>query len=543
MVLLIDNYDSFTYNLYQYIGSVQPDIKVVRNDEVTIEDIEKMAPSHIIISPGPGRPEDAGICVDVIKYFAGKIPMLGICLGHQAICQAFGARITYADRIMHGKQSVVRINREAAKYGKTSLFEGMGERIKAGRYHSLIAAADSIPQCLKITASTLEDEVMAVSHMTFPVFGLQFHPESILTEDGDKIIKNFLNMKLEETNIKKDRMYIREAITVLSRRENLSEDMMEAVMEEIMTGEAKDSQKGAFLTALSLKGETIEEVTAAARVMAKHCAPFNRKVDTLEIVGTGGDRSNTINISTMSAIITSAAGYAVSKHGNRAASSKCGTADCLEALGVKIDTDTVKSEKALENINLCFLFAQKYHPAMRFVGAVRRDIGIRTMFNVLGPISNPAKANRMLLGVYDKALVEPLARVLANLKVDRGMVVYGMDCMDEISLSDETYVCEFDNTEGEFSTYYIKPEDYGFERCVKDELVGGDPKENADITLKILGGKLKGPMLNAVLLNSGAAIHIADGRLTIEEGIEKARKMIESGEALRQLQRFVEATN
>ena len=306
---------------------------------------------------------------------------------------------------------------------------------------------------------------------------------------------------------------IKEAISTLVAGEDLTPETMKQVMEEIMTGEATDAQKASFLTALAIKGETIEEITEAAKVMRSHCAPFDNDMDTLEIVGTGGDRSNTINISTLAALITSAAGIKTTKHGNRAASSKCGTADCLEALGVKIDGDAEESLQSLRDNNFCFLFAQKYHPAMRFVGAVRREIGIRTMFNILGPLANPAKANMQLMGVYDENLVEPLAHVLVNLGVKRTMVVYGMDCIDEISLSAPTKVCEY------------------------SDLVGGEPQENAQIVRDILGGA-KGPKTDVVLLNAGAAIYTATAGITFEEGIAKAKEVLESGAALEQLQKL-----
>lgn len=333
---------------------------------------------------------------------------------------------------------------------------------------------------------------------------------------------------------------IKEAINNLNQGKDLTSDMMEQVMNEIMTGEATDAQKGAFLTALAVKGETIEEISAAGKVMHEKCTEFHNEKDALEIVGTGGDGSNTFNISTLSAIVTSAAGYRVAKHGNRAASSKCGTADCLEALGVKIDADVALSEKSLDDINLCFLFAQKYHTAMRFVGAVRKEIGIRTLFNILGPISNPARADQMLLGVYTEKLVEPLAHVLDNLGVKRAMVVYGEDQMDEISLSAATKVCELND--GKYETYEITPEQFGLNQCKKEELVGGDPEENAQIARDILEGK-EGSRLDAVLLNAGAAIHVADGNLSIKEGIAKAREVIASGAAKAQLERFIQVTN
>ena len=331
---------------------------------------------------------------------------------------------------------------------------------------------------------------------------------------------------------------IKEAIALLTKRENLTNDMVEQVMGEIMTGEATDAQKAAFLTALSMKGETIDEITTAAKYLRDHCEYFENDKDVLEIVGTGGDGSNTINISTISSLIVSAGDVMVAKHGNRAASSKCGTADCLEALGVKIDIEPDKMKKVMDESNISFLFAQKYHPAMRFVGAVRKEIGIRTLFNLLGPLANPAM---QLLGVYDEYLVEPLAHVLHNLGVKRGMAVYGMDSMDEISLSAPTKVCEFNGDD--FKTYEITPEQFGLKTCRKSDLVGGEPAENAQIVRNIFEGKETGPKRDAVLLNAGAAFHIAKENVTIEQGIEMAREIIDSGKALKQLETFIQLTN
>ena len=323
---------------------------------------------------------------------------------------------------------------------------------------------------------------------------------------------------------------IKEAIAKLVKKEDLTAGQMNDVMEEIMTGEATDAQKAAFLTALAAKGETIDEITAAARVLRAHCEKFLNDMDVLEIVGTGGDGSNSINISTLASIIVSAAGIPVAKHGNRAASSKCGTADCLEALGVKIDAAPARMAQILKDINICFLFAQKYHPAMRFVGGVRKEIGIRTLFNILGPLANPAGASMQLFGVYSEELVEPLAHVLHNLGCKRAMTIYGMDSIDEISLSADTKVCEFKGDE--FKSYTIKPEDFG----------GGEPAVNAKIARDILDGA-EGPKTDVVLLNAGAAIYLASDGITMKEGVEKAREIIKSGLAKKQLERFIEETN
>ncbi|MDR0599526.1 MAG: anthranilate phosphoribosyltransferase, partial [Treponema sp.] len=321
-----------------------------------------------------------------------------------------------------------------------------------------------------------------------------------------------------------------------ARRENLSRETAEAVMDEIMEGKASDIQMAAFLTALSVKGETIEEITASAHGMRKHCIRILHDMDVLEIVGTGGDNAHSFNISTTSALVISAAGIPVAKHGNRAASSKSGAADVLESLGVDITIPPERSLHLLKTINLCFLFAQNYHISMKYVAPVRRELGIRTIFNILGPLVNPAGANMELLGVYDADLIEPMARVLCNLGVKSGMVVFGQDGLDEISLSSPTSVCELRN--GAFTTYTIEPERFGFTRCAKKDLMGGDPGENARITREILSGA-RGPKRDAVLLNSAAAIHLARPEISIQEGIGAARDIIDSGKALAQLERFI----
>jgi anthranilate phosphoribosyltransferase len=333
-----------------------------------------------------------------------------------------------------------------------------------------------------------------------------------------------------------DKLMIKEAILRAANRENLSYECAEAVMNEIMEGKASQIQMAAYLAAMSVKGETIEEITASAAGMRKHCLRVLHDMDVLEIVGTGGDQSNSFNISTTSALVISAAGIPVAKHGNRAASSLSGSADILEALGVNISITPERSLHILKTINLCFLFAQNYHISMKYVAPVRRELGIRTIFNILGPLVNPAGANMELLGVYDEDLIEPMAKVLCNLGVKSGMVVYGQDGLDEISLSSPTVVCELRS--GFIKTYEIQPEQFGFTRCQKNELTGGTPAQNAQITRDILSGE-KGPRRNAVLLNSAAAIHIARPDVSIDEGIKLASEIIDSGKANEQLNQFI----
>jgi anthranilate phosphoribosyltransferase len=329
---------------------------------------------------------------------------------------------------------------------------------------------------------------------------------------------------------------IKEAIIMAAKRENLSYECAESVMHEIMEGKASEIQMAAYLAAMSVKGETIDEITASAAGMRKHCVRILHNMDVLEIVGTGGDHSNSFNISTTSALVISAAGFPVAKHGNRAASSKTGSADVLESLGVDITIPPEHSLHILKTINLCFLFAQNYHISMKYVAPVRRELGIRTIFNMLGPLVNPAGANMELLGVYEPELIEPMAKVLCNLGVQKGMVVYGHDGFDEISLSAPTTVCEL--RDGFIKSYDIEPEQFGLERCKKEDLIGGTPAENAQITRNILAGE-KGPKRNAVLINSAAAIHIAKPEISIKDGIALAAEAIDSGKAAEQLKQFI----
>lgn len=333
---------------------------------------------------------------------------------------------------------------------------------------------------------------------------------------------------------------IKEAIAQLTEGKDLTYETANIVMDEIMSGKTTQAQMGSYLMALRMKGETIDEITASAAGMRAHCVKLLHDMNVLEIVGTGGDNANSFNISTTSAIVISAAGVPVAKHGNRAASSKCGAADVLEALGVNIVLPPEKSTQLLKKINLCFLFAQNYHIAMKYVAPVRKELGIRTVFNILGPLSNPAGANMELMGVYDEALVDPLARVLSNLGVKRGMVVYGQDMLDEISLSAPTTVCEV--KDGSYTSYVITPEELGLTRCQKADLVGGTPQENAEITRAILAGE-KGPKRDAVLLNSAAALKIAGKVSDLKAGIALAAETIDSGAAKAQLEQFIRLTN
>lgn len=336
---------------------------------------------------------------------------------------------------------------------------------------------------------------------------------------------------------------IKEAIVKIVNKEDLTYDEAYKVMNEIMGGETSPTQNAAFLASLSTKSakaETTEEIAGCAAAMRDRATKVDTGMDVFEIVGTGGDNAQSFNISTTSALVAAAGGMKVAKHGNRAASSLCGTADCLEALGVNIEQDPDKCVELLAEAGMCFFFAQKYHSSMKYVGAIRKELGFRTVFNILGPLTNPGSPKMQLLGVYDEYLVEPLAQVLISLGVERGMVVYGMDKLDEISMSAPTKVCEF--KDGWFKSYTIAPEDFGFERCTKEELRGGTPQENAEITRGILKGQ-KGPKRNAVLMNAGASLYIGGKAESLKEGIELAGQIIDSGKAYETLEKLIEVSN
>ena len=336
---------------------------------------------------------------------------------------------------------------------------------------------------------------------------------------------------------------IKEAIVKIVNKGDLTFDEAYAVMNEIMSGETTPTQNSAFLAALSTKSaraETTDEIAGCAAAMREHATQVETGMELFEIVGTGGDNAHSFNISTTSALVAAAGGMKVAKHGNRAASSQCGTADCLEALGVNIQQSPARCMELLKEVGMCFFFAQKYHTSMKYVGAIRRELGFRTVFNILGPLTNPGKPSMQLLGVYDEYLVEPLAQVLVNLGVRRGMVVYGQDKLDEISMSAPTKICEI--RDGWFKSRIITPEDFGMTRCSKEDLKGGTPKENAKITLDILGGE-KGHKRNAVLMNAGAALYIGKKADSMEDGVTLAAQLIDSGKAFATLQKLIEVSN
>lgn len=536
MILVIDNYDSFTYNLVQEIGEMYPDILVKRNDEITVAEIGQLAPAAMIVSPGPGYPSSAGISIDVIKTFSGKIPILGVCLGHQSIVEAFGGSIIRARNLMHGKASSIKMEEGHL------LFKGLPCPFTAGRYHSLIADESTLPECLYVTALDENGQIMAVSHKEHKTYGVQFHPESVLTGDGRHILRNFLvaaGLLPAEPEVKS--VDLKPVYSKLIEGQNLTLQEAEDTMDMLMSGRASQLQIAAVLTSLATKGETPEEIAGFARGMRAKAALVPDATDTIDIVGTGGDKAFTFNISTTSAFVAAAAGAKVAKHGNRSVSSKSGAADVLEALGAKIASRPEQAKACIDSVGLSFLFAQSYHASMRFVGPVRGQLGVRTVFNVLGPLTNPARADYIVLGVYAKEMTGIMANVLRQVGIKRAMVVFGNDVMDEITVSDATTVTEV--RDGELKTYEICPEDFGLKRYDKSEIVGGTPQENANITRGILDGSVQGAKRDIVLMNAGAALYTYGVTETLAEGVKLAAETIDSGKALEKLNAFVRFTN
>jgi anthranilate synthase/phosphoribosyltransferase len=541
MILFLDNYDSFTYNLYQYIGELYPDIQVIRNDEITLEEIASLHPDALVISPGPGYPKDAGISIDAIQQFAGKMPILGICLGHQAIAEAFGGKIVKAEHLMHGKASNIVVDNNSV------LFQGMAPVLSCGRYHSLIVEEASLPDCLRITAKDETGQIMAIEHKELPIYGLQFHPESILTGEGKQILIRFLNLlpgvsiPVQNATPEKPKRALLPYAEKVINGNNLTEEEASAAMDLIMSNAATDVQIAELLTALRMKGETIEEITGFAKGMRAKAKTVPNCKDAVDIVGTGGDCSNSFNISSTASFVIAAAGAKVAKHGNRSVSSKSGAADVLERLGVKIQTTPEQAANCIHEIGISFLFAQSYHGSMKYVATARKEMGTRTVFNILGPLSNPAETDYILLGVYDDALLTVMAKVLCGLGIRHAMVVHGSDGFDEISISAPTAVAEI--RDGGIFEYTITPEQFGLPMAEKSEVIGGTPEENALITQGILEGTIRDAKRNIVLMNAGAALYVAGRADSIGDGIALAAETIDSGAALAKLEQLKAFTN
>ena len=556
MILVVDNYDSFTYNLVQLLAALGADVRVERNDALSAAEALALEPAGIVISPGPGTPADAGISADVVRGAAAAgVPVLGVCLGHQVIGEVFGSTVCRAPKPVHGKTDEIT-------HDGTGLFTGIPSPFTATRYHSLCVDASTVAAPLVMQATTTDGVIQAMRHETLPVFGVQFHPESVLTPEGTKLLANFLDVcgevPLERSTPEAPaaiaaaggvarssaRMAevttVSEAIARVTAGGSLDEDEAERVMGIVMDGEATPSQISALIVGMRMKGETVDEIVGFARAMREHATPVHPTVPGyVDIVGTGGDGLHTFNISTTTAFVVAGAGVPVAKHGNRAVSSSSGAADVLEALGVDIGLGPADIARCIDEVGVGFLFAQSLHASMRHAGPTRREIGIRTVFNILGPLTNPAGATRSLLGVYDPRLVPVLAEVAGRLGAERVLVVHGHPGMDEVSASGPTTVAEFDAASGAgVRTYEVTPEQVGIARGAVSDTAGGDPAANALLVRAVLEGE-HGARRDIVLLNAGAALLAAGVVPDLATGVVSARESIDSGRALEALQRLV----
>jgi anthranilate synthase/phosphoribosyltransferase len=529
MFLIIDNYDSFTYNLYQYFCEITDEpVVVYRNDAVTVREIEKLAPRGIIISPGPGTPSDAGVSVEAIRKFAGRIPILGVCLGHQSIGAAFGARVESARRIVHGKAEEMTLDGRG-------LFRSLPRRSVFTRYHSLAVNRDTIPTEFEITAVADDGEVMGMRHKTFVLEGVQFHPESIASEHGKTLLKNFIYYRRESYPVK-------ERLAQAIRREDLSFQDAEGFMEELTDGNLNGAEMAGFLVALNMKGYTAEEIAGCASVLKRKKQRIETDFSVVDTCGTGGDGLHTHNISSIAALIVSACGAGVAKHGNRAATSKCGSAEFYQALGICIDLKPAGSAELLRRARFAFLFAPLYHGAMKHAAPVRRDLGLKTIMNLLGPLANPAEAEAQLIGIYDGNLCEKQAVAARLLGVKRVMVVHGLDGLDEISVTGPTRVVEI-REDGKTRDYLFHPSELGIPLFKMEDLVGGSPAENAQAGREALEGKGRPALRECVLLNAGAALAVAGKAGSIGEGYLLAREAVDRGRALKKLEEIIRLSN
>jgi anthranilate synthase/phosphoribosyltransferase len=524
-VLIIDNYDSFVYNLIDEFKLASCSVITFRNDmhyEALTKAIRDEAPDLIVLSPGPGHPNEAGHCIRLLRDFSEKIPFLGICLGHQAMACAFGGSVRGAEEILHGKASAITHSGEG-------IFANLDNPMRVGRYHSLIVK--DLPRDMEVIASH-GDMIMAMRHKRRHVYGIQFHPESFLTPQGPQLIRDFL--KSLESPVKE--VSFSEVLNQMLNKKKVELLDFSDVFKQLVSGELNEAQGAAFLTALRSKGETAEEIAAAAAELKEKALGFDLPLEYLvDNCGTGGDGSNTFNISTTAAFIAAGAGAHVAKHGNRSVSSKSGSADVLETLGVSIEMSVEEVKEAVSDCGLGFLFARLYHPAMKHVAPIRAALGMRTIFNILGPLLNPARVKRQVIGVFDPAMVPVIAEALLALGHEQALVVHGSG-LDEFAIHGDNTVAEV--KDGRVTSSVIHPKDLGFTAAGIDTLKGGGPEDNAKITESILKGEELGPKRDVSVMNAAATIYVSGLASSFEEGIEKAKASIDDGSAFGVLEKL-----
>lgn len=526
-IALIDNYDSFTYNIYQMISRIiqdDPDeeVRVFRNDEITVSELEALNPHRLIISPGPGTPSDAGISVGAIKAFSGRIPILGVCLGHQSLAEAFGGEIVQAKNIVHGKVEPIEVDGRG-------VLRNLPNPCSFTRYHSLAVDPSSVPPELEITATSADGEIMGLRHRDFPIEGVQFHPESIGSPHGERLLANFLNWRREPL----DRPGL---LSKVISGADLTRVEAAAFMDELTDGSLEDAYTAGVLTALSAKGITADEVAGCVSVLVEKRRPVNLEADgILDTCGTGGDGLHTFNISSFSALLAASCGATVAKHGNRAVSSKSGSTDFYSALGVPVNLDAAGVEASVKAEGFAYMAAPLFHGAMRHAGPVRRALGVKTIMNCLGPLANPAGADFQIIGVFDDALLPVMARAARMLGVKRVWTVRSMDGLDEISPAAPSKIFKIDEN-GVESEELFDPSTLGITGYSVADLAGGDGAENARAARDLLRGGGSPAVREAVCLNAGAALAVAGLAENIADGYGKAAAVLDDGRAATKLE-------
>ena len=527
IIALIDNYDSFTYNIYQAISQIieknpGEEVRVFRNDEICIDELAKLNPGRLIISPGPGVPSDAGISVEAVKFFTGKIPILGICLGHQALAEAFGGVIVQAKAIVHGKVDPISID------GK-GVLRNLPNPCKFTRYHSLAVDPSSMPPELEISAYSNDGEIMGLRHREYPIEGVQFHPESIGSEHGMRLLSNFLNWR----RVPVDHQGL---LNKVIAGEDLTSDEAAAFMDELTEGSLEDAYIAGMLCAMAAKGYSADEVAGCVSILIQKRRPVELGIEgLLDNCGTGGDNKHTFNISSFAALIASACGAVVAKHGNRAVSSKSGSTDFYKALGIPTDLEPAGVAASIREEGFGYMAAPIFHGSMRYAAPARKALGVKTIMNCLGPLANPASAEYRIIGVYNADIMPVMARAAKKLGVKRVICVHSEDGLDEISPSAPTKVFMIDEKDRENEEIF-DPGSLDIKHSGISGLVGGDAAENARLARDLLRGTGSGILRDAVCLNAGGALYAAALAGSIAEGYRMARAALEDGRVQNKLE-------
>jgi len=530
MYVVIDHFDSFTYNLVQMLRETTPDeVRTIRSDAFTPEDLESLPMRGLIMSPGPGSPEEYPASIEAIRRFSGRIPILGVCLGHELLVAALGGTIKRGKRIMHGKTDDMLLDGRG-------VFRNIPSPSTFMRYHSLVADPETLPDCFEITAWSRRDgDIMAIRHREHQSEGVQFHPESIGSEAGRRVLENFINYRREP-------FPTRQTLSRLLAGENLSQADARAFMLEAAEGSLTDAQLAGFLCALEAKKVTATEIAGCVSVLVDKCVPFRAGRPALDIVGIGGDNKGSFNLSSMAAIAAAACGQAVVKHGNRAVSSFCGSADFFAQLGYPLSIPPIEAERLLADTGFAFLFAPLYHSAMKHAVKARRELAVRTMMNLLGPLANPARAEYLLIGVPEDRLLEPIAEAAMLLGSKRVMTIRSEDGLDEFSCAAPTR-CFLAESGKEASEFVFDPSEVSIAGFNSDALKGGTAEDNAAIARRLLAGEQLNGVLDAVCLNAGAGLFVSGFAPSIAQGYALSREAFAKGNVARKLDEVIARSN